>query len=169
MTTFLTGHLLIRSHLNFSDGQVRPSEHSRASASALERRLAHQRNVISMGLTPDMLSKIVDEFYIRVRNHAILGPVFEDRIGDDWGPHLIKMKLFWESVALNSGTYSGKPVVTHKALTNVTNIHFSIWLGLFRQTVRDITGSKEATEFLNGRALKMATNFKKAMGIEIAS
>lgn len=152
-------------HLNLVDGQVMPSEHSRASSAAIERRLAHQRHVVSLGITPDVLSRIVDEFYNRARAHAILGPVFEDKIGENWGSHLEKMKAFWVSVALNAGGYSGKPVVTHKALTMVSTVHFGIWLGLFRQTVQDITGSDEAVTFLNERAEKMATNFKRAMGL----
>jgi len=142
-----------------------PSTISRASSGALERRLDHQRYVVSLGITPKTLSDVVDEFYIRIRAHRSLGPVFEEQIGDDWTDHLNKMKSFWISVALNAGSYSGKPVVTHKALKNVNANHFDEWLSLFYETVSDVIGSNDAVAFLNERAEKMAVNFKRAMGL----
>ncbi|WP_299736492.1 group III truncated hemoglobin [uncultured Roseobacter sp.] len=119
-----------------------------------------------MGLTPEAISEIVEVFYVRIRAHPILAPVFNDSIGDNWRPHLTKMKSFWLSFALNAGTYAGKPNEAHKTLTGVTSAHFGIWMGLFRQTVRDVTGSEDATAYLETRAQRMAASFKKAMGLE---
>ena len=73
------------------------------------------------------------------------------------------MKSFWISIALNAGTYSGKPVVVHQALKRVQPWHFGIWLGLFRQTVSDVTGSEEAVAFLGERAERMANTIRKSM------
>ncbi len=130
---------------------------------AHRKRLDYQRRILDLGLSPDILSDIVDEFYARVRTHPILRPIFDQKIGTHWEHHLANMKTFWISVALNAGTYTGKPVITHKALQDIKPFHFSIWLGLFKQTVLDLTGSSEACEFLMKRAEKMANTFKKAM------
>ncbi len=130
---------------------------------AHRKRLEYQRRILDLGLSPDILSDIVDEFYDRVRAHPILGAIFDQKIGPHWEHHLAKMKTFWISVALNAGTYSGKPVIAHKALQDVKPFHFGIWLGLFKQTVLDLTGSPEACDFLMKRAEKMANTFKKAM------
>ncbi|MEM7173113.1 MAG: group III truncated hemoglobin [Pseudomonadota bacterium] len=127
------------------------------------RRLDHQRRVLDLGLSPTVLSSIVDEFYYRVRSNPVLAPIFEAKVGNNWDQHLVKMKSFWISVALNAGTYSGKPVTAHIPLNNVQPWHFDIWLGLFRQTVLDVTGSTEAVDFMMVRAEKMANNLKGAM------
>ena len=133
------------------------------------KRLDHQRQILELGLSPDVLAEIVDTFYLRVRAHPVLSRPFEEKIGGNWEPHLEKMKTFWVSVALNAGTYSGKPVIAHKALTGAKPVHFGIWLGLFRQTALDVTGSQEACDFLMHRAEKMARTFKTAMFGAVAS
>jgi hemoglobin len=45
----------------------------------------------------------------RVRDDAILGPIFVAKIKDR-EPHLQKMFAFWSSVALMSGRYHGQPI-----------------------------------------------------------
>lgn len=130
---------------------------------AHRRRLDHQRAILNLGLSPDVLSDIVDEFYLRVRAHPMLASTFEKKLGENWDHHLDKMKAFWISVALNAGTYSGKPVVAHTALQGVQPVYFVMWLELFKQTILDITNSQEACDFLMNRAEKMANTFKKAM------
>ncbi|MEP4193426.1 MAG: group III truncated hemoglobin [Sneathiella sp.] len=141
---------------------VKPDGYDSKNA-AHRKRLDHQRAVLDLGLSPDALSDIVDEFYGRVRAHPVLAPIFEEKIGARWESHLETMKAFWLSVALNAGTYAGKPVMVHKALGRVTPAHFDIWLGLFQQTVLDVTRSQEACDFLMKRAIKMSDTFKKAM------
>ena len=56
-----------------------------------------------MGIDEAYISLLVDTFYERIRDHAVLGPIFAEKIGDNWGPHLARMKDFWASVALNAG------------------------------------------------------------------
>jgi Truncated hemoglobins len=53
------------------------------------------------GIDEAMIERLVREFYVRVRDDAVLGPVFAAKI-DDWEPHLQKMFAFWSSVALMS-------------------------------------------------------------------
>ncbi|TPW01093.1 MAG: hemoglobin [bacterium] len=67
------------------------------------------------GIDEPMIARLVDAFYDRVRADPLLGPVFIDRVSD-WGPHLQQMRLFWSSVALNSGAYHGRPMPKHLPL-----------------------------------------------------
>ncbi len=150
-------------HLQIIDGKPVKVVDARTSPEALERRLKHQSSVLEIGITPAMLDEIVEEFYTRVKAHTILGPLFAEPIGDRWPEHLEKMKSFWTSVALNAGTYSGKPVPVHQELISVEPWHFELWLDLFKQTVRDTTKSDEATDFLMFRAERIATRLQMAM------
>lgn len=150
-------------NLQIIDGKPVRTRDGRSSPAALERRLKHQSAVMEIGITPEVLDEIVEEFYARVRQHDILAPLFAGPIGARWPEHLHKMKSFWTSVALNAGTYTGKPVQAHQVLTSVEPQHFDIWLDLFRQTVRDITSSDEATAFLMARAGRIAATLKAAM------
>jgi hypothetical protein len=40
---------------------------------------------------------MIDRFYGAIRDDRLLGPVFAAAIGEEWTPHLAKMKAFWSS------------------------------------------------------------------------
>src|SRR3546814_19839830 len=81
------------------------------------------------GIDEAMIEDLVHRFYARVREDALLGPVFEERVAD-WGSHLQRMCSFWSSVALMTGRSHGRPMETHLPLTVDAN-HFHRWLYLF--------------------------------------
>lgn len=116
-----------------------------------------------IGVDESYLSRLVDEFYARIRADARLGPVFESEIGDDWGPHLDRMKRFWASVALNSGSYSGKPVIVHQKLRGIVRDDFDRWLSLFHATLEDTAPTPEAVNYLMTRAERIAQSLRMAM------
>ncbi|WP_430403402.1 group III truncated hemoglobin [Hyphomonas sp.] len=130
---------------------------------AEERRRDIQRNAERMGIDDAYVSDLVDTFYARIRADATLGPIFDREIGDNWAPHLARMKDFWASVAMNAGRYSGKPVPAHMKLTGVDASHFRIWLGLFRQTLEDTAPSAEAVPYFMERAERIASSLQLAM------
>ncbi|MDF9801369.1 hemoglobin [Catalinimonas alkaloidigena] len=72
---------------------------------------------------------LVDSFYAKVREDAILAPVFNERIGKRWLEHLEKMYKFWQTVLLDEHTYYGSPFVPHARL-EVDRSHFERWLTL---------------------------------------
>jgi hemoglobin len=131
--------------------------------SAHERRTEIQARAAAMGIDEAYISHLVDAFYARIGAHELLGPIFEQAIGDNWDRHLPRMKSFWASVALNAGTYSGKPVPAHQKLTTVQPGHFKIWLALFRQTLEDTAPSKEAVGYFMERAERIAESLQLAM------
>lgn len=127
------------------------------------RRRGLRQRSLSMGIDEAYVAELVDTFYRRVRAHSLLGPIFEQAIGEDWGPHLTRMKSFWASLTLYTGHYSGKPVPAHQKLNGVRPWHFDIWLALFRSTLEDTAPSPEAADFLMERAEKIAVSLKLAM------
>lgn len=131
--------------------------------SAQTRRAEIQARAAAMGIDEAYISRLVREFYARIRKDGELGPIFEQVIGEDWEPHLARMERFWSSVALNSGRYSGKPVPVHRKLTQVRPQHFDTWLGLFRQTLADTAPTEAAAAYFMKRAEMIARSLRYAM------
>lgn len=117
----------------------------------------------AIGIDRAYISLLIDAFYARVRTHPLLGPIFNEAIGDNWGPHLSRMKDFWASVALNEGVYSGKPVPAHKKLIGVAPRHFEIWLALFRSTLEETAECEAAVSYFMTRAERIAQSLQLAM------
>lgn len=130
---------------------------------AEQRRADIQANADRLGIDEAYISQLVDEFYGRIQGHPEIGPIFNQAIGDDWAPHLARMKDFWASVALNAGRYSGKPVPKHQRLTAAKPEHFDIWLALFRQTLEETAPSPAVVDYFMERALRIAESLKLAM------
>jgi len=97
---------------------------------------------------PNEIGELVDCFYGKVRGDEMLGPIFAAKIGDDWGPHLAKMKAFWATVMLASRTYKGNPMLAHLRLPRLSRDHFERWLGLWRDTTAEICAPDEADVFV---------------------
>jgi hemoglobin len=112
------------------------------------------------GLDEAMLGELVDRFYAKVRADRVLGPIFEARIAD-WGPHLERMTAFWSSVALMTGRYHGSPVAAHGGLP-VDWGHFERWLGLFRETAREVCPPEGAAHLIE-RAERIAQSLHMAI------
>ncbi|SFQ22470.1 group III truncated hemoglobin [Tranquillimonas alkanivorans] len=130
---------------------------------ARTKRAEIRRKAQEMGIDEAYLSQMVETFYDRVRQDARLGPIFVREVEDDWTPHLEKMKSFWASVALSSGTYSGKPVLVHQRLEGVRKDDMARWLRLFRATLDDTAPTPEAAEYLMERAQRIASSLEMAM------
>ncbi len=128
-----------------------------------ERRAQIRAKATAMGIDEAYIALLVETFCGRVRAHPLLGPIFEEVIGDTWNRHLGTMKDFWASVAFNAGRYSGKPVPAHKKLAAVEPWHFNIWLALFRQTLEDTAPSQDAKRFFMERAERIAQSLQLAM------
>ncbi len=130
-----------------------------SSEHALAARLKIREDAAAIGVDEAFISRLVDEFYARVRVHPHLGPVFEGAV-HDWPEHLAKLKSFWQSVALNAGTYSGRPMQAHMRVSTIEPAHFGEWLYLFEQTLRDIAPSEAAVEYFMVRAHRIGESLK---------
>ena len=80
------------------------------------------------------LRGLVESFYGRVRDDALIGPVFNGAI-DDWSEHLAKLQAFWSSVMLGTGRYKGRPMPAHiKHASAISAASFERWLALWAET-----------------------------------
>lgn len=112
------------------------------------------------GLDEGILRELVHSFYAKVRRDAVLGPIFAARISD-WDPHLERMVAFWSSVALMTGRYHGRPVPAHTPLP-IHGAHFERWLGLFRETAREVCSPAGAAHVIE-RAERIARSLHIAV------
>jgi hemoglobin len=128
-----------------------------------ERRKEIEEAAARMGIDETYVSILVDTFYERIRDHAELGPIFEEKVAGAWPLHLARMKDFWSSVALNTGRYSGRPVPKHVALSSLKPEHFEMWLALFRQTLDDTAPTPEAADYFFVRAQRIGESIKLAV------
>jgi hemoglobin len=126
--------------------------------------------VARTGIDDDMIECLVRGFYAKVREDALLAPVFAARIRD-WEPHLERMCAFWSSVALMSGRYHGSPMAKHLPLP-VDATHFDRWLALFEETARELCPPAAAAHFIE-RARRIAESIElgiaNAQGILLGS
>jgi hemoglobin len=122
---------------------------------ALEAREAKRAEALSIGIDADYIASFVERFYARVREDELLGPIFAERIAD-WPAHLEQMKRFWRSVLHNSGEFNGSPMRKHVAIDGLEERHFSHWLALFQETLRDGETQAEATAHVGTKARTIA-------------
>jgi len=108
-------------------------------------------------LNRDDIKRLVDAFYLKVREDSLLAGIFNARIKDSWPLHLEKMYSFWESLLLDKVTYHGNPFAHHADLP-VEKEHFDRWLKLFDQTVDELFAGEKAEE-AKSRAAKIAVIF----------
>ena len=113
--------------------------------------------VRNTGIDETMIRRLVHSFYARVREDALLGPIFESRVSD-WPRHLDRLCAFWSSVALMSGRYHGQPMAAHLPLP-VDAAHFDRWLDLFALTAREVCPPAAADHFME-RARRIAESLE---------
>ncbi len=119
--------------------------------------------VARTGIDEALIERLVRHFYGKIRDDAVLGPIFAARIAD-WEPHLQRMCRFWSSVALMTGTYHGQPMPMHAPLP-VDARHFDRWLEIFEATAREICAAPAAEYFIE-RAQRIAESLE--MGIAVS-
>src|SRR5687767_2738790 len=101
-----------------------PQSRTLAERQAAERRRAQIAPGAAAGVTEPMIEMLVHAFYGRVREHEILGPIFNARI-DDWPEHLAKLCDFWSSVTLMTGRFKGSPMAAHSRAPEIEMDHFA--------------------------------------------
>ena len=104
----------------------------------------------------------MDAFYRRVRQDALLAPVFVRVVGTSeaaWADHLATLRDFWSSVMLMSGSYGGNPQIAHAKLPDLEPAMFDRWLAIFEQTCTHVLDPNVAAAFIEkanriGRSLR---------------
>lgn len=120
------------------------------------------REARDAGIDEPMIDRLVRTFYGRIREDAVLGPIFETAIGADWEPHLAKLVDFWSAVTLASGRYHGRPIPAHARLRGLEPSHFPRWLDLFRRTAAEVCPPDASRLFID-RAERIAASIMMAL------
>jgi hemoglobin len=108
------------------------------------------------------LEALIPRFYARVREDALIGPVFDGAIAD-WDDHLEKLVAFWSSVMLTSGRYKGNPVAAHmKRSGAITPPMFDRWLALWTEVTEELLPPPAAAA-LQLKAARIAESLKLAL------
>ena len=110
----------------------------------------------------DDIKLMVDTFYGYVRKDDLLGPIFNERIANNWPKHLEKMYRFWQTVLLHVQAYSGSPFIPHATL-QIDKVHFDRWLILFEKTITENFVGDVAND-----AMQKAANMAKMFQFKIA-
>ena len=127
-------------------------------AAAERRSLLAQDVMERTGINEAMIGELVTRFYGRVREDALLGPLFA--VVKNWDEHLSKLRDFWSSVVLTTGRYHGQPMRAHLPLSLIGD-HFDRWLDLFEQTAREVCPPAAAALFID-KARRIADSFEMA-------
>lgn len=81
-------------------------------------------------ITEAEIDLVVQRFYMRVRAHPELAPIFAAHV-TDWPAHEAKIARFWKGAILHAPGYEGSPMMAHRRAGNVAPGHFPDWLGTF--------------------------------------
>lgn len=81
-------------------------------------------------ITAEEIGQVVSHFYARVRDHAVLAPIFAAHV-QDWPAHEETVARFWRNAILNERGYEGSPMAAHLAAGDVRPGMFGPWLKLF--------------------------------------
>jgi hemoglobin len=90
------------------------------------------------------LAKLLRHFYADVRQHEVIGPIFNARI-HDWPMHLAKIEEFWALQSGGPSTYRGGFGPAHLGL-DIQPEFFAHWLALWDFNCRRHLGEPEAAE-----------------------
>ncbi len=92
-----------------------------------------------------VIRRLIEAFYAKVRQDAVLGPVFND-IVEDWDAHVEKVCAFWRYAArLDRGYNSHDFMPAHVRHAQIQAALLPQWLLLFRRTAREICTDEAAT------------------------
>lgn len=125
--------------------------------------MAQVTDGLPQNVSEALVERLVDVFYSRIREDAVLGPIFERRLAGRWDRHLAAMVEFWSSVVLLTGRYRGRPHEAHQPL-GLTPEHFQRWLALFEVTVADLCAGPAAALFIS-RAHRIADSLQIGLNI----
>lgn len=103
------------------------------------------------------IQNLLKFFYADVRQHDLLGPVFQRQI-HDWQAHLERIGRFWTQITGGPSGYTGGMAGRHMPL-GIEVDHFAAWLQLWELNCTTHLPAAEAREMISlahelGRRLK---------------
>lgn len=108
------------------------------------------------------LALLLRHFYSDVRQHELLGPIFNRQI-NDWPAHLEKIGSFWARVTGGPSEYAGRMPAKHLDL-GIESRHFAAWLQLWRFNCSSHLKEPEAHEMIS-LAHEIGARLKSILGV----
>ena len=90
---------------------------------------------------------LVRKFYAKVRKNETLGYIFDDIMKIDWDHHVPILVDFWESILLDTGSYTRNAMGEHFKVNQKIKLepfHFTTWLNLFDSTIDEYFKGEKA-------------------------
>ena len=110
------------------------------------------------------IEKLVNGFYEKVKQDALIGFIFTDVVKVHWEKHLPVMYDFWENSLFYTGNYVGNPMQIHQhlhRLVPLTAEYFARWTYLFTSTVDELfVGEKAALAKQRAMSIAAVMQFK---------
>ena len=103
------------------------------------------------------VAELVTSFYAKVRDDAVLGPIFERHIAD-WNLHMPKMIAFWSTALCGSKSYRDNSMVVHRGLPGLTHSMFERWLDRFHESASVLPNRAMA-----GRAVELSQRIAQSL------
>ena len=94
----------------------------------------------------EKLLPLLHHFYADVRQHQLIGPIFNKQI-HDWPAHIRKIGEFWARITGGPSTYAGGMPMAHMPL-GLQRIHLTAWLQLWEFNCRRHLPAPEAEELI---------------------
>ncbi len=119
-------------------------------------------------LTRDRTSifAFVTAFYNEIRQHEVLGPIFNEKIGDHWDEHFETLTDFWMNVLFGARSYKGNPFGVHRQVTALKEEHFAMWLVIFHKVASEKLDTELAKE-ASAKAERIASSLKNGLFFKI--
>jgi hemoglobin len=110
------------------------------------------------------LEKLLRHFYADVRQHELIGPIFNSKI-EDWPAHIEKIAKFWSQVTGGPAQYAGGMPMKHIPL-GLREEHFKAWLGLWEINCRQWLPPEPASELI-AQAHQIAIRLRQFCGVPL--
>jgi len=114
-------------------------------------------------LTGAVIRRVVETFYVKARQDALLGPVFNALV-EDWDAHIEKVTAFWLYAMRLDRSYEARDFMpAHVRHPQIQASLLPQWLSLFRQTALDIC-TENVARILIDIAERMAASIEISLG-----
>lgn len=112
------------------------------------------------GITEANIRRLIPAFYVKVRRDPVLGPVFDDVIGDDWEVHVERVCSFWLYVTRLDRRYNSRNFMpAHIRHATIRADLIPRWLAIFRETAQELCPAARS-EVLIDIAHRMTTSLE---------
>jgi hemoglobin len=110
------------------------------------------------------IEKLMTQFYDKVKKDPVIGYIFNDIARIDWDHHIPLICDFWETLLLDSGSYTRNAMQVHYVLNRKVRLeekHFERWLQLFFETLDELfAGEKAMLAKKRARSIASLMQFK---------